>query len=114
MKHQIIQRRRGPTGASLTNGVQVVGLLLLLSYSACLRSQTVERSGCKVDTTHLGWRTYTNREFRFCLQYPPTYHEIAASPPDQYASTRRILGSLVLDSLPQGTRGGRYGQQGRN
>jgi hypothetical protein len=48
---------------------------------------------------------YTNREFRFCLQYPPKYHEVPASSSDQFSNTR-FLGSLVLNSLPPGTYGG--------
>jgi hypothetical protein len=90
----------------LRAGFALAGLFFLMGGSPSLRSQTVKRSPCGADTAHPGWRVYTNREFRFCLQYPPKYHEVPAPPPDQFSNTRRFLGSLVLNSLPLGTYGG--------
>jgi hypothetical protein len=70
-----------------------------------LRAQTVKRSPCEADATHPGWRVYTNREFRFCLQYPPKYHKVPASSPDEFSNTRVFLGSLTLNTLRPGTHG---------
>jgi hypothetical protein len=48
---------------------------------------------------------YTNPEFRFCLQFPPNYHEAPAPSPAEYSKTRVFLGSLILNTLPPGTHG---------
>jgi hypothetical protein len=81
-------------------------LLLLMAGSPSLRSQTIHQSPCKGDDSHAGWRIYVNHEFRFCLLYPPSYHELPAPPRDEFSSTRLFLGNLMLNNLPPGTHGG--------
>lgn len=78
----------------------VTSLLLALCVTLGALCQTTERYPCEADRTHPGWRVYANREFRFCLKYPPTYQEAAAERPDQYPDVGRNLRSLVLKTPP--------------
>lgn len=81
---------------------QLPGLLLILmSWPVLLQSQAVNQIPCKTDAKHLGWKVYVNRELRFCLLYPPIYHEVPAPPPRLGA----YLASLDLNKLPPGTSG---------
>jgi hypothetical protein len=69
--------------------------VLLMASCACLQAQTSPAKPC-ASTEHPGWRTYTNREFRFCIRYPPTYRELPPGPNDQFGDLRRVIGTLEL------------------